>query len=220
MPNKSIIFDMDGVIFDTENLFLGCWREIAAEQGLAGIDEVYRRVIGVKAEISRAVFLETYGADFAYDELNGRALKMFHAVADSEGIPMKPGVVPLLNHLRKDGFTIGLASSTRAETVRKQLGDSGLLGYFHAVVGGDMVENSKPAPDIFLAACEQIGAVPAETYVVEDSYNGVRAAHAAGMKVIMVPDIVMPDEEMRGLAGWIFPSLVELLEFFSKNACN
>ncbi|MDR0219900.1 MAG: HAD hydrolase-like protein, partial [Lachnospiraceae bacterium] len=87
MSNKTIVFDMDGVIFDTENLFLGCWRKIAAEQGLEGIDELYHRIIGVKAEISRAVFFEVYGGDFAYDELNGQALKMFHAVVDREGMP-------------------------------------------------------------------------------------------------------------------------------------
>jgi HAD superfamily hydrolase (TIGR01509 family) len=218
MKNKAVIFDMDGVIFDTENLFLNCWREIAAEQGMANIDEVYRRVIGVKAAVSKAVFLEAYGADFAYDELNKRARTMFYAITEREGMPMKAGVVPLLDYLAGAGFALGLASSTPAKTVKRQLDGSGLLGYFQAVVGGDMVENSKPAPDIFLAACERIAAAPAETYAVEDSYNGVRSAHAAGMKVIMVPDIVPPDEEMRGLAGWIFPSLHELLDFFQKNA--
>jgi beta-phosphoglucomutase-like phosphatase (HAD superfamily) len=81
-----------------------------------------------------------------------------------------------------------------------------------------MVKSSKPAPDIFLLACEKIGASPAETYIIEDSYNGVRAAHAAGAKVIMVPDIVMPDEEMRALADYIFPSLREVQEFFAKGA--
>jgi HAD superfamily hydrolase (TIGR01509 family) len=218
MINKKIIFDMDGVIFDTENLFLNCWRRIAKEQGLAGIDEVYHRAIGVKADICKAVFLEAYGEDFAYDELNSRAREMFYEMTSREGIPMKAGVVPLLEYLRKNCFTIGLASSTSTEKVKKELHDSGLLEFFKAIVGGDMVKSSKPSPDIFLLACEKIGASPAEAYIIEDSYNGVRAAHAAGAKVIMVPDIVLPDEEMRALADYIFPSLNEVQEFFAKGA--
>jgi HAD superfamily hydrolase (TIGR01509 family) len=139
---------------------------------------------------------------------------MFYERAEREGMPMKAGVVSLLDYLREKCFTIALASSTLTETVRKQLGAAGLLGYFQAVIGGDMVKMSKPAPDIFLAACERVGAAPAETYIIEDSYNGVRAAHAAGAKVIMVPDIVMPDDEMRSLADYIFPSLLEVQAFF------
>jgi HAD superfamily hydrolase (TIGR01509 family) len=216
MTSKNIIFDMDGVIFDTENLFLNCWRKIAAEHNLAGIDEVYYRVIGVKAEKTKAVFLETYGKAFPYDEFNQLALDMFHEKIAIEGMPLKSGARELLEFLAKEEYQLALASSTKTATVTQQLGSCDLLKYFHTVIGGDLVKNSKPAPDIFLAACERIGATPAETYIIEDSYNGVRAAHAAGTKVIMVPDIVQPDGEIRELTDYIFPSLQEVKDFFHK----
>ena len=100
--------------------------------------------------------------------------------------------------------------------VQKELKEGDLLEFFDVVIGGDMVERSKPAPDIFLMACERLGAVPEETYVIEDSYNGIRAASAANMIAIMVPDLVEPTEEIRKLASEIFPSLVEVKEYFRQ----
>ena len=214
---KAIIFDMDGIIFDTENMFLNIWRKIADDYGLADIDSVYRKVIGVKAEITKTIYQEAYGEDFAYDELNRLALERFYEQEEKAGIPMKTGVIELLGFLRSNGYRIGLASSTKTEIVKRQLGQSNLLRFFEVVVGGDMVGKSKPEPDIFLEACRQLSAPPAATYAVEDSFNGVRAAHAAGMKVIMVPDIVLPDAEIKELTEKIYPSLIEVLEYLKKH---
>lgn len=211
---KAVIFDMDGLIFDTENMFLNCWRIIAADHGLTGMEELYRRVIGLNADATRAAYLEFYGDNFAYDELNQLAVAIFLEKSEKEGIPLKPGAVELLEYLSNNDYCLGLASSTKTEHVRSQLLRYGLLKYFKAVIGGDMVEKSKPEPDIFLEACRKIKAAPADTYAIEDSYNGVRAANAAGMKVIMVPDIILPDEEMKQIAYRIIQSLFGVKKFF------
>ena len=129
---------------------------------------------------------------------------------------MKSGIKELLRFLKENGYQIGLASSTRYEVVRQQLEDAGILPYFETLTCGDMVKKSKPEPDIFIKAAEALGVEPANCIVIEDSYNGIRAANRAGMFPIMVPDMIAPDEEMRELAKEIFRDLDEVRAFLSK----
>ena len=219
---QTFIFDMDGIIFDTENMFLNCWRKIATDYNLRDIDEIYRRVIGFHGEATKAEFLNFYGSDFEYDKLNQLAINMFFEKAETDGIPVKPGVTDLLEYLKANDYNIGLASSTKTEIVKKQLSDAGLLEYFKVVVGGDMVEKSKPAPDIFLAAlammeiATQLKISPQDVIAIEDSFNGVRSAYAAGMKVFMVPDIVRADDEIKSMTTKIFTDLFEVKVYVSE----
>ena len=134
------------------------------------------------------------------------------------GIPVKPGVREILEWLKSAGYAVGLASSTKRESVLRHLKHTGLEDYFSVVVGGDMVEHSKPLPDIYLLACERLGVEPGETYAIEDSPNGIRSAHAAGMCPIMVPDIIAPDEEMGRLSYIILKNLVEVRDFLQRRA--
>ncbi len=216
MENKTVIFDMDGVIFDTENLFLDCWKLLAGQHNIQNMEQVYHKCIGVNEKTTKAIFEEAYGTQFSYDELSAEASLMFHKYVEENGMPMKPGVREVLDYLTQNGYKIGLASSTKEVHVRSQLAGRNLLSYFQVIICGDMVSRSKPAPDIFLKACEEIGAQPEKAFAVEDSYNGIRAAASAGMKAIMVPDIVSPDEEMERLAYRICPSLAEVQAFFAS----
>ncbi len=216
MKSKTVIFDMDGVIFDTEKLFLDCWKQIAGRFGMAGIEQVYYRTIGTDARDSRRIFCESYGDEFSYEELTALAFEAFFRSVRENGMPMKPWVGELLNYLAEAGYRIGLASSTKEIHVREQLASRDLLSFFQVIVCGDMVSRSKPAPEIYLKACKDIGTMPKEAFAIEDSYNGVRAAAAAGMKAIMVPDIVPPDAEMKELAYRIYPSLAEVKDFFAS----
>lgn len=207
MARKAVIFDMDGVIFDSERAtFLG-WQELAEKYGFRDLEIPYRQCIGVNAVRTREIFLDFYGPDFPYDELSREQSANYHRRYDGGRLPLKPGVRPLLESLRAGGFFIALASSTRVETVTNQLRDAGLLPFFDRVIGGDMVTRSKPNPDIFLRALEGTDIAPDDATVIEDSFNGIRAAHAAGMEPVMVPDMLPPDDEMRSLARHILPDL-------------
>lgn len=126
---------------------------------------------------------------------------------------MKPGVVELLTFLKEEGEKIALASSTRRQTVTNQLRDAGILDFFDQVICGDMVERSKPAPDIFLKACEELGVKPERAYAIEDSYNGIRAAHAGKLHPIMVPDLLPETAEMQEKAEVVLSSLLEVISY-------
>lgn len=131
-------------------------------------------------------------------------------------LPLKPGVKELLESLKQKSLRIAIASSTRTQTVREEIRDANLLSFFDEIVGGDMVERSKPAPDIFLKAAEVLEASPESCCVIEDSYNGILAAEAAGMFPVMIPDMLPPDHRMHEKAGLILDSLTELNKLLNK----
>ncbi len=216
MRYRAVVFDMDGVIFDSERAtFLG-WQELAGKYGFRDLEIPYRQCIGVNAARTREIFLGFYGPDFPYDDLSREQSENYHRKYDGGRLPLKPGVRPLLEALHGAGVFIALASSTRTGTVVNQLRDAGLLSFFSRVIGGDMVTRSKPEPDIFLRATEGTGIPPEDTAVIEDSFNGIRAAHAAGMVPVMVPDMLPPDEEMRSLARYILKDLDEVRTLFCR----
>ena len=211
---SAFIFDLDGVIFDSERAVFNEWKLIAEKYGFPNLEEPYAKCIGVNAATCRQIFLDYYGADFPYDVYCEERRRNFREKYGHGRLPLKPGVIELLESLKQKGFLTGIASSTRTETVREEIRDAGLLTYFAVLVGGDQVERSKPAPDIFLKAAENLGAQPGKCCVIEDSYNGILAASAAGMFPVMVPDLLPPNDEMRGKAGLIANSLVEIRRLF------
>ena len=216
MNMKAVIFDMDGVIFDSERLVLEGWLELGKKYGIPDIDKVFPKCIGSNAVASKQIFLDYYGEDFPYDIYKQETSADYHAKYDGGRLPMKRGIKELLQFLKENGYHIGLASSTRYEVVRQQLEDAGILPYFETLTCGDMVKKSKPEPDIFLKAAETLGVHPQDCIVIEDSYNGIRAASRACMFPIMVPDMIAPDEEMEQLAKAIFSDLYEVRDFLSK----
>ena len=213
---KAVVFDMDGVIFDSESLVIRMWERVAKEHGVDGVVEVCRQCFGTNAEATKRIFLDHYGEDFPYDEYKAEMSALFHQEAAGGKLPQKPGVRELLEYLKKNGVAVGLASSTREAVVRKELEEGGFLPYFDVLVCGDMVSRSKPFPDIYLEACARLGFAPVDCCAIEDSYNGIRAAKAAGMRPIMVPDLAEPTEEMREKAECILPSLLEVEKYFEK----
>lgn len=214
---EAVIFDMDGVIFDSETLVLNCWREVAECHGIRNIEIVCHECLGTNSAVSKQIFLRHYGQDFPYDEYKAEMAEVFFAHASDGKLAKKQGVEELLKYLKDKGFKVGIASSTREKIVRRQISEGGLLEYFDQIVGGDMVKHSKPEPDIFLEACGRLESKPENCYVIEDSYNGIRAAHAAGMHPIMVPDLMEPTEEMKSLAEQILGSLCAVQEFLQES---
>ncbi len=214
---KAIVFDMDGVLFDTEVLCMKAWVEVAKENKLPGMEEVFPQCIGLNANDSRRIVMNAYGEDFDYARFREQTSAWFRKYIEEKGLPVKPGVKELLDWLKNSKYVVGLASSTKGESVRSHLKLAGIEDSFRAVVTGDMVEHSKPLPDIYLRACAGLGADPKEAYAIEDSPNGIRSAYRAGMKPLMVPDMIAPDEEMRRLSHRIFKDLHEVLAYLKED---
>lgn len=210
---QAVVFDMDGVIFDSERLVIETWKAVAEKYGIASIEQACLACTGLNREATALKMREIYGEEFPYEEYKKEASALFHERYDGGRLPMKPGVKELLAFLKEKGVRIALASSTRSAIVRQELADAGILSYFDEVICGDMVARSKPEPDIFLKACECLQVNPAMAYGIEDSYNGIRAAHAAGLRPLMVPDLCPPTEEMRQLTEAVLPSLHAVKEY-------
>lgn len=213
MNYEAVVFDMDGVIFDSERAVMNCWLELAQKYNIKDIEKPYFACVGTTMTRTREIMLETYGEDFPYDEYARESSLMYHEKYDGGKLPMKPGVMELLSYLKEKGKKIALASSTRRETVTNQLRWAGIIDYFDVIICGDMVERSKPAPDIFLKACQELGVSPENTYAIEDSYNGIRAAHAGQLRPIMVPDLLEADDEMRGMAECVCDNLNDVIDY-------
>ena len=210
-----VIFDMDGVIFDSERLVLKCWEKMGGEYGLANMREVFLSCIGTNSARTKEIVLDHYGASFPYEEFCAKSSALFHRIVDRGGLPVKTGVRELLDCLRKNDITLALASSTRLAVVTQELKQAGLYGYFRVVMGGDQLKHSKPAPDIYLMTCEKLGVRPENCYAIEDSYNGIRAAHSAGIRPIMVPDMLPPTEEMRDKSVTVLDDLLQVRDWLA-----
>lgn len=214
---NAVVFDMDGVLFDTERLCEESWIRVAEQNGLPGMREIFPQCIGLNANDSRRIVVNAYGADFDYEGFREQASVWFWDYIEKNGLPVKKGVRELLGWLRENNWKIARASSTRRSSVLKHLEQAGIREYFSVVVTGDMVEHSKPQPDIYLLACRELGVLPGEAYAIEDSPNGIRSAYAAGMCPLMVPDMIAPDEEMERLSYRIFSDLEEVHGFLEKS---
>ena len=212
---KAVVFDMDGVIFDSERAVMQCWEEVASRHNIPNIEKAILACTGTTMVRTREIMLNLYGADFPYDEYARESSVIFHSRYDGGRLPMKQGVKELLTFLKDRGKKIALASSTRQQVVTDELRDAGIIEYFDRIICGDRGSRSKPAPDIFLKACEELNISPSDSYAIEDSYNGIRAAHAGGLHPIMVPDLLPADEEMQSLAEIVLPSLTSVMEYLA-----
>ena len=215
---KAVVFDMDGVIFDSEQLVIDCWLLIAEEYGYdpEGVKQCCLDSLGTTTAKTGEIFKKRFGADFPFEERQKDLSRIYHEQADGGKLPMKPGIFSLLKELNEAGIKTAVASSTRKAVVEQELRDAGLRDLFGCVIGGDMLKRSKAAPDIYLMACEAIGVHPAEAFAIEDSYNGVRSASAAGMRPLMVPDLARPTAEMEELAEAVLSSLMEVGDYLRK----
>lgn len=216
---KAVVFDMDGVIFDTEPLVMKVWEELGKIHHFDHVKKVCYECLGTNRETSKRIFLKHYGEDFPYDEYAKESSVIYHERYDGN-VPLKPGVHELLTYLKDNQYRLALASSTRAYTVKLQLKNAGLIDYFEAIITGDMVTASKPDSMIYLKACEAIHVKPEETYAIEDSYNGIRSAYNARMRSIMVPDLKAPDGEMEEKSTVILKDLYEVMDYLKKEDQN
>lgn len=214
-PIRGVIFDMDGTLLDTEQIYARAWRAAGAELHFARVEEAIHACTGRNMNDTRRCFGETF-PEISYERFMEARERHYRAIILAEGVPLKPGARELLECFRKKGMRLALGTSTRRERAVYNLETTGLGRYLDAVVTGDMVARGKPDPETFLTAARLLGLEPSVCAGVEDSRNGVRAIRNAGMLTVMVPDAIPPDEETRRLADAVCPDLTAAGEFILR----
>jgi HAD superfamily hydrolase (TIGR01509 family) len=208
MTLRAAIFDMDGLIFDTERLCFEAWKAVSRDRGCVMDDELLKACVGRNARDTREIVFSWYGPGFPYDELDGLARKWMIANMTRNGPPEKPGVRALFGYLSARGVPMALATSTSERSARWMIDRAALTRYFSACAFGGETERGKPEPDIFLLAMKRLGATnPAECVAFEDSPAGLSAATRAGMNAVFVPDMIIPDGEILSRIWKRAPSL-------------
>ncbi len=206
---EAVVFDMDGLLCDTEVVYRDAMFATAAEHGHDMPLSLFKSMIGLPGPMSDRQVLTHFGEDFPITAFNARVSELV-GVACDVGIELKAGVIELLDKLDALDLPRAIATSSSPRAVEAHLGKSGIIPRFHAVVArGDYV-NGKPHPDPFLKAADRLGVDPAFCLALEDSHNGVRAASSAGMMTIMVPDLLDPTDEMHALCVRIARDLHEV----------
>jgi HAD superfamily hydrolase (TIGR01509 family) len=203
---EAVVFDMDGLLVDTETLYRDAMMEVTRRRGLHLPLEVFLAMVGLPLETNRQQALDHFGPGFDYESWIEETFELAHARLEVE-VVVKAGVVELLDFLEAKTIPRAVATSSGHATVVRQLAPGGLLPRFQTIVAAGDYARGKPSPDPFLTAAARLGVDPAACLALEDSHNGVRAAHAAGMMTIMVPDLLEATEEMRALCVTVADTL-------------
>ena len=206
----AVVFDADGTLFDTENLMYEVWVEVGEEMNFPYPGREYLDYVGLNRAAVLELMRSRYGEGFDGADFMVRCVTRLSERIEREGVPLKPGAGEILALLREKNVPVGLATSTHRVRTDRRLELCGLSGYFQAVTTGDEVSHGKPDPEIYLTTCKKLGVDPRHCLAVEDSRNGILSAHAAGMAVAMVPDMIPPTEELNQIAWRKFDSLLNL----------
>lgn len=209
MGIEAVIFDMDGLLLNTECLYIDESKKVVESMGHHIPDEIYLECVGTSHSMTRAILLEHLGSDFPLEEWEEKIHHRVVSCFENNGVEKMAGVESLLEALREMGIPMAVASSTRRKNVEGLLKMGGIREYFDYLVCGDEVKQSKPNPEIFLKAANALSVSPESCLVFEDSFMGIRAAYAAGMRPVMIPDLKNPDDEISRLCFRILPSLDE-----------
>lgn len=212
---QGAIFDMDGLLFDTERMYRDSWKQSAQQFGLVHNPDFPRAVCGSSGAHMREIILQYYPQVDAKAFADDCILRVERELETH--VPEKTGVRDILQYFKQHGVRVAVASSSKRATVLHNLKQADILFYFDAVVSGDQVTHGKPAPDIFLLAAQQIGCEPENCYVFEDGTNGIRAGAAAGCTTIMIPDLTPPNAQLEQLCAGIYPSLSDALNAIAGN---
>lgn len=196
MKTQAIIFDMDGLMFDTERLYIEGFKYVGEKTGAKFPEESLLKLVGMNYHDGVKLFNEEFGSTPSYEECFRINDEYIENYMKTKGIPCKPGLHELLDYLATNDYKIALATSTKEETARYYLELADVTSYFDVIVCGDMITRGKPDPEIFLLAASKLGTPPENCLILEDSRNGIIAAHSAGIPSILVPDLIVPTAQM------------------------
>lgn len=216
---KAVIFDMDGLLFDTESLYREAMVATAARLGVEMSDATFLRMIGLPAEASRLLLTEHYGPGFDVERFWRESAAIFRAMGEGRQY-LKAGVIELLDRIDELGLSRAIATSSGRGSVERHLGRHGLTARFHAIVAHGDYPRGKPNPDPYLVAAERLKTAPEHCLALEDSHNGVRAAASAGMMTVMVPDLIQPNDDIRRLCVRVARDLHEVCHLVGTPAAN
>ncbi|WP_413691672.1 HAD family hydrolase [Psychromonas sp. KJ10-2] len=212
MTYQAAIFDMDGLLLDTERVCMQAFEQACQQLSLPFVKSAYLKIIGRNAQGIEQAIMEHYAQYIDYAPLRKAWMDGYWPIVETQAIPVKAGVVALLDWLKARSIPVAVATSTHQQLARTKLKLAGLDHYFEHISSGCEVSNSKPHPEIFLLAAQRLNIAPQNCLAFEDSSNGVISALAAEMTVYQVPDLVIPDEQIIGLGHNIKASLNDVLD--------
>ena len=212
----ALIFDMDGLLLDTEMHYKRSWTETAREMGFDLTDVLYLKLIGITVADAEDVLAKEFGSGFAKDKFHTRAAFLYEELHKKEGIPMKPGVRELLQWAKDNNIPCAVGTSTVTAEAIERLKHHQIFDFFVVVIGGDMVERGKPNPDIFLKAQGELKLSADNCLILEDAHSGLVAAKTGGMRSCLVPDLLPASDESRSIAEGVFGSLHDVREWLAK----
>ena len=213
---EAVVFDLDGLLIDSESLSAKCWRSAGEALGFTIKDEVCVKMLGMNETDADQVLLSELGSDLTVRKVRRSWREGVSSAIGSGALNVLPGALELIQRLRDHNLPFALATSSSTKMVEMKLASSGLAGEFEAIAAGDEIQNGKPAPDIFLKAAELIGIEPVNCLVFEDSPQGVEAAHRAGMSCIMVPSLQSPSAKTRERCLTTLSSLNDAIPFMEQ----
>ncbi len=208
-PFDAVVFDMDGTLLDTEAVFKDIVYLVSGNLGFEMTPKIHLGMVGSSHETSTRLLVEAYGMSFPITLFDQQCRELMHERM-AEHVPVKPGVHEMLHELKARNIPAAIATSSRSHNALTHLGGAGILSMFEILVTRDDVEQPKPHPEPYLKAARRLGYEPSRCLAVEDSHAGVRAAHAAGMQTIMIPDLIHPTEEIRELCAAVMHNLHDL----------
>lgn len=210
---KAVIFDMDGVLIDTEKHYNAAWCEAARMAGFENFQREHALMLrSCDARLASEMMKDIFGESFDYYAIREIRRILVAERLDKYGLEKKPGIDDILAFLHERKIKAAVATATPIELTLQHLEKIGVRDQFDKIVSAKQVPNGKPAPDVYLFACEQIGESPSDCIAVEDSPNGIKSAYAAGCKPVMVPDLTQPDEEIRPILYAVVDTLADIKE--------
>ncbi len=216
MKYKAAIFDMDGLLLDSERIFLDAFQKTCEEFGFVFDMTLFIRIIGTNSTKTKDILIKGFGSQFDYDRFRKTWIRFVTNYLSHNSIPLKVGAVNILEKIKGIKLPMAVATSTAYIDAIKSLKDTGIIHYFEFVIAGDQITKGKPDPEIYLNTAQKLDVNPKECIVFEDSENGVKSAYAAGMDIIQVPDLVTPTEEIKELGHRIYDSLNDICTDFEQ----
>lgn len=208
---RGLIFDMDGLLIDSERIVQRSWAAAGRDLGYPDIGEQIYHTIGFNRARRTAFFSSVYGKDFPHEAFAAATRERFRAIVAEEGMALKPGARALIDYAKARGYRLAVATSSSQAYATRSLQSAGVYDAFDGFVFGNMVAHSKPDPEIYRRAVAAVSLEPPQCIALEDAPSGIASACAAGLKAIMIPDLVQPDDETRSMAWKVYPSLARVI---------